>query len=533
MTNIQETIQRTADIKYRGAYRFFKEKNLKQIIGEDGFQTIKNTISSELHDPVCLMVHCYMNNIYEYPKCGCGNNQKFNTTKREFSKYCSNKCRFENFSDIIDVRKQTNLKKYGTTNVLVSEFGKNKIKNTLVTKYGVDNYTKTDEYKKWATGRKHSKEAIDKVRLKHLTKYYNGLEEKFSNVKPLFELSEYNGVAGYKKYSWECLECGNIFNDSISFESPPTCKKCKPVGTKHEILIRNQLDKWNIEYYYNWRKLPSGKEIDIYIPTKKLGIEICGLFWHSTSRGCTKDYHLDKLNECNMINTDLITIFDDEIYQKSEIVIQRLKSKLGLINRKIYARKCEVVNITADQATKFLTKYHIQGTIGSNIRYGLTYKNKLVAVMLFNKGRYVTGNKEKNDVFELTRYCTVANFSIVGGAGKLFKHFIKNVNPKMIYSYSDKRWNTGKMYEDLGMIKVSDTTPNYFYTKDCMSRLHRSLFQKHKLKDMEFYDDILTEENIMRLEKYHRIYDCGSSKYEWYRNEETGGSSVPPVSNCS
>jgi rubrerythrin len=519
MNEIKEKIQHVADTRYRGAYRFFKEKNLKHLIGDNRFKHIQDTVSPELHDPVCLMVHCYMNDIYEYPTCGCGNKQKFNTNKREFSKYCSNKCRFANFSDVIEVRKQTNLKKYGSTNVLASDFGKAKIKKTLMEKYGVDNYTKTDEYKKWATGKTHSKEAVDKVRLKHLEKYYNGLEEKFSNVKPLFDLSEYQGVAGYKKYNWECLECGNVFSDSISFESPPTCKKCKPIGTKHELLIRNQLDRWGIEYQYNWRKLPSGKELDIYIPSKKLGVEICGLFWHSTSRVGGKNYHLDKLNECISINTDLITIFDDEIYQKSEIVIRRLKSKLGLVSRKIYARKCEIVDISAEQATKFLTKYHIQGTVGSTIRYGLTYKNRLVAVMLFNKGRYVTGNKETSGVFELTRYCTVANFSIVGGAGKLFKHFIKNINPNLIYSYSDKRWNTGKMYEDLGMIKVSDTTPNYYYTKDCMSRLHRSLFQKHKLKDMESYDESLTEEDIMRLEKYHRIYDCGSVKYEWKSND--------------
>ena len=518
MNNVKEKIQKVSDEKYRGAYRFFKEKNLTEIIGADNYQHIKNTISSDLHNPVCLMVHCYMNDILEYPKCGCGNKQKFNTNKREFSKYCSNKCRFENFDDIVKIRQKTNLEKYGSTNVLASDFGKSKIKNTLLTKYGVDNYTKTEEYKKWATGKKRSKESIDKVRLKHLEKFYNKLEEKFSNVKPLFDLSEYRGVSGYKKYEWECLDCGNIFEDSISFESPPTCKKCKPVGTKHELLIRNQLDLWGIDYRYNWRNLPSGKELDIYIPSKNLGIEICGLFWHSTSRGCDKKYHLNKLEECNSISIDLITIFDDEIYQKSEIVMNRLKSKLGLVKRKIYARKCQIVEISSESATNFLNKYHVQGTVGSKNRYGLLYNNRLVAVMLFNKGRYVTGNKEGDGVYELTRYCTVSNFSIVGGAGKLFKHFIKNLNPNVIYSYSDKRWNTGKMYEDLGMTKDSDTTPNYYYTKDCMSRLHRSLFQKHKLKDMEHYDDDFTEEEIMKLEKYHRIYDCGSSKYVWSRN---------------
>ena len=31
--------------------------------------------------------------------------------------------------------------------------------------------------------------------------------------------------------------------------------------------------------------------------------------------------------------------------------------------------------------------------------------------------------------------------------------------------------------------------------------------------------------------KYYKTWDCGNYKFVWYKNEETGGSSAPPVSD--
>jgi len=51
------------------------------------------------------------------------------------------------------------------------------------------------------------------------------------------------------------------------------------------------------------------------------------------------------------------------------------------------------------------------------------------------------------------RFCNKLNYSVVGGASKLFKHFIKNNKPKNIISYSDNRYFDGSLYEKLGFIK--------------------------------------------------------------------------------
>jgi len=515
--DIKEKIQRIADEKYKGGFRHLKPKILQGIIGQEGFKRIYEKIDPLLHSSYSLATFCFMNDILENPKCPCGKYTKFNTTTKLFLQYCSNKCKWNNNDKIQEAKKNTCNRLYDSDNVLSSVYGKGKILETNMSKYGVSNYTKTDEYKQRVKGRKSNPETILKTQASHRKLFYSSLSTRYPNFIPLFTLEEYTGVKGYIQYDWTCKTCNKDFKSSIDNGSSPVCTHCKPIGTKHELLVRDFLDTKNIKYEYNYRKiLPSKKELDVYIPSLNLGIELCGLRWHSTYVAhYGKMDHLAKQIECEEQGIRLITIFDDEIFQKKQIVFNRIKSNIGLVKRKVYARKCEVVEVSPIFCKTFLEKYHIQGHIGGMYRYCLRYNNRIVAIMTFNKGRLATGNTNKEGIYELGRYCTIANFSIVGGAGKLFQYFIKQINPKEIFSYCDKRWNTGKVYENIGMTFVKDTVPNYYYTKDFKSRLHRMKFQKNKLKDMPSYKEELTEEEILKLENYYRVWDCGSKLFTW------------------
>ena len=150
----------------------------------------------------------------------------------------------------------------------------------------------------------------------------------------------------------------------------------------------------------------------------------------------------------------------------------------------------------------FFKDTHIQGAAGCTVAYGLKDENgNMVAVMSFGKSRF-----NKNVDWELVRYSSVLHTNVVGGASKLFHHFIKNNNPKNIVTYSDKRWNTGQMYEQLGFTKKPDSTPNYYYFLPGdpeLNLLHRVKFQKHKLKDLlEVFDPSRTEWENMSMNVY-------------------------------
>ena len=74
--------------------------------------------------------------------------------------------------------------------------------------------------------------------------------------------------------------------------------------------------------------------------------------------------------------------------------------------------------------------------------------------------------------------------SVVGGASKLFKHFLKQHNPQEVVSFSMNHLFNGTMYQKLGfsLDKVLPIDYTYVYANPD-KRLHKSGFQKSRLAD--------------------------------------------------
>ena len=261
------------------------------------------------------------------------------------------------------------------------------------------------------------------------------------------------------------------------------------------------------EVIENCRKVINGREIDIYIPEKKLAIEFDGLYWHNEVNK-EPTYHLQKTELAERADIQMIHVFEDEWLYQQEVVKSRIKQLLGL-NRRIYARKCKCSVISHDVSKQFLDKYHLQHSCNSKYDYGLYYNDELVAVMTFGSTRF-----SHNNACELLRFATKTDISIIGGASKLFKHFLKE-HPEItnIVSYADRRWSIGNLYKQLGFTFTSKTKPSYYYIVD-YKRQNRMNFQKHKLV-AEGFDPNKTEHEIMLERKIYRIYDCGSLKFEF------------------
>lgn len=141
----------------------------------------------------------------------------------------------------------------------------------------------------------------------------------------------------------------------------------------------------------------------------------------------------------------------------------------------------------------------------SKLKLGLYYNSNLVSVMTFNKSE---GRKKMSDVeWNLNRFCNKLNTTVIGGASKLLKYFIKNYNPKRVVSYADKDWSSGGIYETLGFKLISENNPDYKYIFEG-KRVHKSRFRKSKLKTN------LTESQYMKKSHIERIWDCGKLKFE-------------------
>lgn len=267
----------------------------------------------------------------------------------------------------------------------------------------------------------------------------------------------------------------------------------------------------------NTQMVISPLEIDIWIPSKNLAIEFCGLYWHSEKAGKSRFYHKHKLNVCEQKGIRLIQIFEDEWYHKRPIVEERLRYLLTSQKSHFGARNCKVKQIETDQAKEFLNEHHIQGYFGSKIKLGLFYQDKLVSVMTFSEKNITKGkNSKSKDEWEISRFASSQN--IPGAASKIYEYFKKTYQPKTIFTYSDLRWNTGQTYERMGMKKVSNGFPNYWYVEGT-NRRHRFSYTKKKLVELygQEYSN-MTERQIAEEKGMNRIWDCGSAKYEWNRN---------------
>lgn len=273
-------------------------------------------------------------------------------------------------------------------------------------------------------------------------------------------------------------------------------------------IVRNFTDK---EILRNDRNAINPYELDIYIPELRIAIEFNGNYWHSNIFK-ESNYHQKKVLQCIKNNIHLVSIFeyewDDDV--KKEKIIQYLKSILCK-NNVIYARDTKVIEISGDRAYEFENVNHLQGSAHSSVNVALTYNNEIVGLMTFGKPRF---NSEYQ--YELIRLCFKSDITVVGGANKMLKHFIREYNPDSIISYCNLSKFTGKVYSELGF-KISELTkPNYVWF-DTHSRKYYSRYQtmKSDLISRGIGTIEQTEDDIMEEIQCIKIYDCGNIKFIW------------------
>ena len=267
------------------------------------------------------------------------------------------------------------------------------------------------------------------------------------------------------------------------------------------------------------RKILNGYELDIYLPDYNFAIEYNGNYWH-TEEFKEDNHHFQKTNECLNKGIKLIHIFEDEWLLKKEIVKSRLLNLLNKIpsDHKIYARNCFIKEISSEEAKKFTERNHLQGFVGAKIHLGLftiiNNKEYMVSYMSFGSLRKNLGQINNNQYsFELLRFCSVINYSVIGAANKLLKYFEKNYNPNYLISYADRRWSQGKIYEKLNFVQSHISKPNYFYInpQTPLKRENRFNYRKDILISKygckpEYTENYFTTE-ILGLK---RIYDSGN-----------------------
>lgn len=271
--------------------------------------------------------------------------------------------------------------------------------------------------------------------------------------------------------------------------------------SNQEKIIQQFLTDNNIEFVIGNRTILNGKELDIFIPSKNLAIEVNGVYYHS-DKFKDKYYHQNKTEICESKGIHLIHLYDMEIELKKDIVFDKLKSYLGL-NEKLFARKCKLETIKFPK--EFYQNNHIQGAGPScSINYCLRYNDELVAAMSFRK---------RNGKMELMRYASKLGLNVVGGMSKLLARAKQDIC-EPIYSFADRRFTYSKCngYSLCGFELIEKQVPGYCYWDDkhnCF--LNREKCQKHKLMKLLGYTDpnVCSEKSMADELGLKKLYDCG------------------------
>lgn len=341
-------------------------------------------------------------------------------------------------------------------------------------------------------------------------------EEKFRSF-----LKDYADLTGEKPTSHDiALELGVSYHSVNRKLLQLGLKDYIQVGANHkssyEKEIEGILEDLGVNYISNTRNVVPGIELDIYIPNSKIAIEINGDYWHSSQ---FKEYtfHQNKTIECSKHGIRLIHIFEYEwldTIKKNKIInfIKELVTDKATKDIR-YARKLSIKDVDVTECVNFLDRFHLQGSTHSNVRLGIYENDELLGVMTFGKPRF-----SNTFEWELIRLVFKPGMIIVGGAEKLFKHFVDKYKPSNIICYANIAKFTGNVYTRLGF-KTSIhniTKPNYVWTIPGSTKVYTryQTMVKH-LIDSGLGKYGSTEDEIMDNLGYVKIYDSGNLKFEW------------------
>lgn len=335
----------------------------------------------------------------------------------------------------------------------------------------------------------------------------------------------------------ECTKCGSEFQQPVKehIHMGHVCRHCAKLTSRVEGSVFDFVKAICPDAEQSNRTiLDDGKELDIFVPSKRVAIEVNGIFWHGDNHK-SRDYHYKKWQACKEKGIRLIQITDYDWENNQKVFSQLLAHALGCNGeRKVNARECEVVHLKSRECKEFYNAYHPQGHSPNPINLALkTKEGEIVAIMSFGYGKTTRGQARANGTtkatWELSRFAS--SCSVRGGASRLFKTFIRENNPEEVSSFSMNDYFAGGVYGVLGFVAETYGKSDYRVFHPFSGLRHKSYWQRRNIpkrlkelgKEELNFDpetDQRTEREIEDLVGAIRLWDSGKIKWVWRAEEK-------------
>ena len=329
-------------------------------------------------------------------------------------------------------RKERSIERYGVEHPAQCEEIKEKMRKTCLERYGANNYFGSQEFRDRMNKMKQEYAAslgVDNATLVGPTKYgmvsKEFLEAQQNNTMTVELLKE-----NYSDYRYAAHRLGFKIGN-------------KHITAPHRI-ITDWLDESGIEYFNNDRVAIKPKELDIWIPSFNLAIEINGIYWHRDKK------HYNKFVLCQEQGIKLLQFSDYDILHRQNIVKSIVIDNLWL-NEHLELDYYQIAEIDKKTAQEFLRD---NDYIAPHDAYylGIIYDDILVSLCCFTVER---------NVVAIYRYCNMLFLNI--DVFKIFEdELCDRYAPKEIITYSVNLIEDGLVFRENGyMPEYSDECEKY------------------------------------------------------------------------
>ena len=397
-----------------------------------------------------------------------------------------------NNPECIEKHKKTMLERHGVEYSCQTENAQNKREKSIITKFGSLNVLTPSIENKYG-----SVSNMRKVLTPQISKTFK--ENHLRNFIERLNQHDYDYISNNENsFRVRCLVCGNEFDISRNsanykmLHNLPLCQKCNPKKNTYrsgaEEFILQEISSFYSGIIESNRRI-GGKECDIVIPEKKLGIEYNGIYWHSEEYK-PKTSHIAKKRTFEKEGYDLMYIWEDDWQNatKKKIILANIKSKLGIYDFIVDSSNTIFKFVRFEEAKKFIEENMISAKdVNIDESYGLYYNDELVELLtIYNEP------KRNSKIASIVVKC---GYQISNGLKKIIEGMRPLVKYLVIF------WETSNdlypinmtTYQGVSLKKESDIKPKY------------SLVIEGKRED---YKEELKDSG------YKKIFDSGKVKYK-------------------
>jgi hypothetical protein len=393
-------------------------------------------------------------------------------------------------------RQETCLKKYGAKNAMQVKEIKEKQQQSLLKSYGVTSPSKnSDIIQKIQQTNLEKYGAVTNLRAAAvIEKAKKAKQDKFSillsdgeRLRDFCDRQNISRAWAYKVYKYGGEEALKSYADNYSQRV-----------TNIELYFIDIMKDFSELSLFNKRpseNIPYRPDFCIEKNGRKLFVNLNGLYWHSEIKQEDSSYH-QKIRQAFEQESERIMQFNADELLDSPTVVKSMIANFFGVNKKIFARKCEVKPVTSAVATEFMDKNHLMKAHPASTSFGLYQNDELVACMS------VRFNKPS---INIERFATKCGLTVVGGFSKLLSHIEALFKPNSIISYCDLRYSSGQSYEKCGFALRSSSL-GFKWTDGI--RTYNRLYCRAKMDDRQ-----LSEAEYSKEKGLFKIYDAGQAKY--------------------